>query len=112
MAKKDEIYIYDLSILSDSLVSLGKAMTLLNIYFQKRDVLNRIDVSKSTLVKVLEVSPHTVSNWLRKLVRAGAIKYKYSGSTRLNPNLYFRGTLEEFEQAQEEWNNFRGEMTG
>lgn len=112
MAKKDEIYIYDLSILSDSLVSLGKAMTLLSIYFQKCDEYNRIDVSKSTLVQVLKVSPHTVSNWLRKLVRAGAIKYKYSGSARLNPDLYFRGTSEELALARAEWNNFKGEMTG
>ena len=110
MHQKDEIYIYDLSILSESLVGLGKAMTLLNIYFQKRDVYNRIAIPKSTLVTVLGVTAHTVSNWLRKLVRAGAIKYKYSGSARLNPNLYFKGTREELERAMEEWTSFKGEM--
>lgn len=110
MGKNDKILINDLSILADRLPEIRPAMVLLNIYVQKADAQNRIDIPKRILAKVLNVTPHTISNWLRKLSNAGAIKYKYSGSARLNPNFYFYGTQENFDLAEKEWKEFKSDI--
>lgn len=110
MGKNDKFLINDLSILADRLPYIRPAMVLLNIYIQKVDAQNRADVPKTVLAKVLNVSAHTISNWLRKLSKAGAIKYKYSGSVRLNPNFYFYGTQDEFDEAEKEWKAFKSDM--
>lgn len=110
MGKNDKFLINDLSILADRLPEIRPAMVLLNIYVQKVDAQNRVELQKKTLAKVLGVSAHTISNWLRKLSKAGAIKYKYSGSARLNPFFYFYGTQEDFDAAEKEWKAFKPDM--
>lgn len=98
---------YDLSVFADRLKEIKPAMLLLNVYIQKRDSLNRIELKKDDIRAALGVERRTVTNWILKLARNGAIKYQYSGSTRLNPFFYFDGTDEEFEQAKKEWREFQ-----
>ena len=102
----NKLNIYDLSVLADNLHQIKSAMLLLNVYIQKRDVLNRIYLKKEEIANALGVSKRTVTNWIIKLVKSRAIKYRYSGSTRLNPFFSFEGTEEEYVKAIQEWESF------
>lgn len=102
----DKLNIYDLSVLADKLSEIKPAMLLLNVYIQKRDELNRIYLTKQEIADVLGVKKRTVTNWIIKLAKSGAIKYRYSGSTRLNPFFSFEGTEEEYVKAIDEWESF------
>lgn len=106
----DKVHNYDLSIFADKLAEIKSAMLLLNVYIQKRDALNRIELTKKGIANVLNKTPRTVANWILKLAKNGAIKYQYSGSTRLNPFFYFDGTQEEYAQAITEWENFQNNI--
>lgn len=105
-----QVNVYDISPFAPSLRSLGPAMVLLNVYMQKKDNLNRVQASKYDVAKALDVSPRTVANWIYKLVKAGLIKYKYSGSARLNPNFAFDGLESDFEKAKIEWESFKSDV--
>lgn len=104
------INIYDLSVFGNRLNYIKSAMLLLNIYIQKKDTLNRIEIKKDDIANVLGKSRRTVTNWIIKLARCGAIKYKYSGSTRLNPYFSFDGTATQYEEAISEWNSFESDI--
>ena len=106
----NKLNIYDLSVLSESLRYIKPAMLLLNVYMQKRDALNRINLTKDEISSALGVAKRTVTDWIIKLVKSGAIKYKYSGSTRLNPFFSFDGTDEEFTKAVQEWESFESNI--
>ena len=106
-----QINVYDISPFAPSLRSLGPATVLLTVYMQKKDNLNRVQASKYDVAKALDVSPRTVANWIYKLVKAGLIKYKYSGSARLNPNFAFEGSFADFEQAKKEWESFKSDVS-
>ena len=105
-----KINVYDLSIFGNRLQKMKSAMLLLNIYIQKCDEYNRIELKKKELADVLGKSKRTIANWIIILARNGAIKYKYSGSTRLNPFFAYSGTSEDYKQAQIEWRNFKSDI--
>lgn len=104
------INVYDLSIFGERLEKMKSAMLLLNIYIQKCDALNRIQIKKTDLADVLGKSRRTITNWIIILARNGAIKYKYSGSARLNPFFSFNGSKEDYALAQKEWNDFKSDI--
>lgn len=106
----EQVHIYDISVFENSLTYIKSAMLLLNMYYQKKDKLNRIKASKAEISAAIGVSYGSIGNWIRKLCKAGAIKYKYSGETRLNPKFAFDGTAEEYRQAIQEWQNFRSDI--
>ena len=105
-----EVCIYNLSIVSENLKEIKPAMLLLNIFMQKRDELNRIEVSKREISAALDIPVRTVARWLMLLAKNGLIKYKYSGSARLNPDFFYIGTAEDYEKALKEWHNFKSNI--
>ena len=104
------IQIKNLDILKERRRGLRSALALFYVYVEKVDALNRATISKDVLAAELHVSARTVKNWAKALTDVGAIKYKYSGSARLNPDIYFNGTKENYIKAQEEYKLFRGDL--
>lgn len=105
-----KVNVYDLSVFGNRLQKMKSAMLLLNIYIQKCDEYNRIELKKNELADVLGKSRRTITNWIIILARNGAIKYKYSGSTRLNPFFSYNGTSEDYKKAQDEWRDFKSDI--
>lgn len=101
---------YNLEPFADKLRQIKPAMVLLNVYMQKRDNLNRIECKKDDIAAALGVARRTVTNWIIILARNGLIKYKYSGSARLNPFFSFDGSEDDFEQAKNEWYSFKSDI--
>lgn len=106
----ETVHNYDLSILTSSLGLISSAMTLLNVFMQICDGHNRFDVSKKELGRVLGKSYRTISDWILRLAKSGAIKYKYSGTARLNPFFYFNGTTADYAIAISEWEKFKSDI--
>lgn len=106
----EEIKIKNVDVLNERRRALRPASRLYYYYVDQKDELNRINIKKETLASALNVSPRTVSNWVRALADAGLIKYKYSGSARLNPKNYFFGTETNYIAALEEYERFRSDV--
>ena len=106
----EEIRIKSLDVLNEKQKLLRPASRLYYYYVDHADKLNRVSIKKETLAQALNVSPRTVSNWVRALADAGLIKYKYSGSARLNPKNYFIGTANDYNAALEEYSRFRSDV--
>lgn len=110
MAKTNEVFtIYDISVIKN-LNDVRPAMQFLHVLTEICDVYGAIESSKTALAKAFDVTPHTISNWLRKLAKNGALKYKYSGITRLNPFFYFQGTQKDFDIAEQEYKAFKSDI--
>ena len=77
---------------------------------QVADKHNCLDVSKKELGQVMGKSYRTISDWILRLAKSGAIKYKYSGAARLNPFFYFNGTAADYAIAISEWKNFKSDI--
>lgn len=91
---------------------IAKASQLLLLYQMICDERNDISASKEQLIKIfdkvfgLTISRRTLSDWIKTLAENGAIKYRYSGSARLNPFFFYCGTDEEYLNVQKEYNEF------
>lgn len=110
MANKDEVFtIYDISVIKN-LNDVRSAMQFLHVLTEICDAYGAINKPKTALAKAFNVTPHTISNWLRKLAKNGALKYKYSGTARLNPFFYFHGTQADFDIAEREYKAFKSDM--
>lgn len=105
MDEKKSINVYDISVLDD-FDAVASAARLLLVYMQLRDECNKIKISKSALSNELGAGYRTVTDWINKLRRGGAIKYKYNGETILNPYFYYCGTETNFNRAKTEWEGF------
>ncbi len=105
-----QIHIYDLTSFGDRLGEIKRALLLLDVFVQIKDRLNRIHVSKRELARALGIAYRTVSLHVEILAKNGAIKYRYSGSARLNPFFSFDGTADEYELAVREWVSFRSDI--
>lgn len=104
------IYIKNTSVLNERRRNLRSATSLFNLYQERVDNLNCVKISKDALAEELNVTSRTVANWLRALSDAGVIKYKYSGSARLNPKIYFSGSEENYIKALSEYERFHGDL--
>lgn len=100
----------DFKKLQDGKRSIRSASALLHYYIDNVDALNRAHVCKDKIAEDLNVSRRTVTSWIRLLVDEEIIKFKYSGSVRLNPEIWFEGSEEEFEKASAEFLSFRGDI--
>lgn len=105
-----DVNIKNLAVLSERRAGLRPANTLFNYYVGKVDALNRAKISKEKIAKELNVSARTVSNWLHVLSAVNVLKYKYSGTMHLNPEIYFEGTKENFENALETFKRFKSDI--
>jgi len=106
----EEIRIKNVDVLNEKRRGLRPASRLYYYYVDHVDKLNRAEIKKEKLAAALNVSPRSVSNWVRALANAGLIKYKYSGSARLNPKNYFFGTETNYIAALEEYERFRSDV--
>lgn len=104
------ISIYDLNQISENLPQISPAMVLVNVFMQLCDEHNRVDVKKTVLAEALGKSRRTISEWIRMLCKSGVIKYKYSGTARLNPFFYYNGTSANYAEAQKEWKEFKSDI--
>ena len=104
------VSIYDLSPISDSLKKISPAMGLLNVLMQICDDVNALQTSKNELADALGRSRRTIADWIIRLCKSGAIKYKYSGALRLNPAIYYKGTEERYKKALIEWESFKSDI--
>ena len=102
----DEVHIYAPEIIADKFKDIASAMTLLSVYMKLADEINGIKVNKDELASVMGVTRRTITSWIIKLRDNGVIKYKYSGSTRLNPFFFYKGTRGGYEKAVKEWQTF------
>ncbi len=105
-----EICIYNLADFADVMKEIKPAMLLLNIFMAKRDDFNRIDVGKKEISAALDIPERTVARWLGILAKNGLIKYKYSGSARLNPDFFYIGTEKNYNRAKEEFQKFKSDI--
>lgn len=105
-----EIEINKFEKLNENRGKLRSATPLYNIYINEVDELNRVKITKPTLAKRLNVTRRTVGNWVHALHDAGIIKYKYSGTARLNPKVYFSGSADNYKKANEEYERFKGDL--
>ena len=106
----EEIRIKNLNVLNERRRGLRPATSLFYYYQDHADELNRVKIQKSELAAELNVSERTVSNWVRALANVGLIKYKYSGSARLNPEFWFVGSQENYKKALEEYKRFKSDI--
>ncbi len=90
--------------------AIRSSALLLNFYIENVDAWNAGKFCKDDLARKFNVSRRTVSNWIRALSDAGVIKYKYSGSARLNPKIYFSGSEEDYKKALDEFSKFRADL--
>ena len=108
--RPEELKINNVEILYERRKGLRSALSLFYYYKEHVDELNRIEMPKNNVANVLKVCDRTVKNWVKVLSRAGIIKYKYSGSVRLNPEICFSGTKENFEKALLEFKRFKSDI--
>lgn len=103
-----EISKFDLLIFDDVQVKrISKAMILLNLLIAMSNERNVVHVKKEDVASALNKSVRTVTSWIFVLCGAGAIKYKYKGEYMLNPNFYFKGSADVFEETKVEWTSYR-----
>ena len=100
----------DISVLNERRRGIRPAKSLFYFYVDNVDALNRATFSKEKLGAELNVSARTVANYILALANAGVIKYKYSGSMRLNPKNYFEGTQENYEKALLEYATYKSDV--
>lgn len=106
----NHVSINKIDVLNERRKGLRPATSLFNFYRDNVDALNRISKTKDELAARLRVSRRTISNWTRALCEVGVIKFKYSGSARLNPQVYFSGSEEDFKKAILEYETFRSDL--
>lgn len=74
------------------------------------DELGGIRTNKSALGAYLHKSRETVGAHINKLAKCNIIKYKYSGLCRINPDFYFAGPKERFEEAKNLYTAFNSDV--
>ena len=102
----EEIYVYAPQVIAGKMKAIKSAMVFLSLLMKFADEMNRIEINKGEFASQMKVDKKTITNWVNKLRDNGVIKYKYSGSTRLNPFFYYSGTRENYEKAIAEWRSF------
>lgn len=102
----EEVHIYAPEVIADKFKNIASAMTLLSVYMKLANELNEIKAGKDELAAAMGVTRRTITIWIDKLRDNGVIKYKYSGSTRLNPFFYYNGTRDGYDRAVAGWNSF------
>lgn len=104
----NEISKFDLLIFDDVQVKrISKAMILLNLLIALTNERNVVHLKKEDVASALNVSVRTVTSWIFVLCGAGAIKYKYKGEYMVNPNFYFKGSEDVFEDTKIDWLSFK-----
>lgn len=106
----EKIHIYDLTTFGERIYKIQRALFLLDILVQIKDELNGLQINKQAIATVLKKSYRSVSYWIEILAKNGAIKYRYSGSARLNPFFAFDGTAADYDEAVREWFAFRSDI--
>lgn len=90
----------------DLSISVRLLLTLVSI---SNDA-GEIRTNKEDLAKAVGSSRQTVGSHLCEFARCNLIKYKYSGTARLNPDFYFTGRPEKKASAQMEYSLFKSDI--
>lgn len=69
-----------------------------------------IRTNKSELAKAVGTSRQTVGEYVNSFARTNILKFKYSGSARLNPEFYYRGDPLRKALAISEYENFKSDV--
>jgi hypothetical protein len=107
---EEKVVIKNFEPLNERRNGLRPAVALFHYLAERCDVFNRIERPKRVIASDMNVSPRTVANWLHVLSDIDALKYKYSGSTRLNPKIYYVGTEQEYTCAINEYELFKSDI--
>lgn len=83
--------------------------TLLTL-FSVADSEGKIECTAQALAKYLKSTRQTVSTYIKDYVNSDIMKYKYSGSARLNPIFYYNGKPEDFARVCMEYENFKSDI--
>ncbi len=105
-----QIHVYDLTSFGERLGEIKRALLLLDLLVQIKDKFNRAHVRKQALAAALGYNYRTISLHMEILAKNGAIKYRYSGSVRLNPFFSFDGTAADYDEAVREWFAFSSDI--
>ncbi|MBQ3115472.1 MAG: replication/maintenance protein RepL [Clostridia bacterium] len=69
---------------------------------------NRLIIRREAVARKFHVTSRTISNWIHVLARNDVLKFKYSGTARLNPDIYYSGG--NVTKAKEDYASFRGDI--
>ena len=100
----------NVDILREKKRGLRASIPLFYYYKERVDKLNLVKIPKSDVAREMNVEERTVKNWVKALSDVGVLKYKYSGTVRLNPIHSFNGTREDYEKALSEYERFKGDL--
>ena len=90
--------------------SLNKSVQMLFLILMTVRPSGEVNLGKKSFAKHLKITEQTAGNHIKSFVESGLIKYKYSGTMRVNPNFYYTGKPEDFAQVLNEYESFKSDM--
>lgn len=87
-------------------LSVRVLLTLISL----ADEQGKIRTTLPDLVRYLGASRQSVSSHIKNFVNVGALKWRYSGSARLNPLFYYTGNPSELNNVAKEFEQFKSDM--
>lgn len=106
------MHVLDLTFFGKRYKNVARASQLLLLYLMICDEKNDISATKNQLIEIYDkvfgvaLPRRTLSDWIKTLAENGAIKYRYSGSARLNPYFYYHGDENCYDDVIKEYNDF------
>ena len=106
------MHVLDLTFFGKRYKNVARASQLLLLYLMICDEKNDISATKTQLIEIYDkvfgvaLPRRTLSDWIKILAENGAIKYKYSGSARLNPFFYYHGDADNYDDVVNDYNEF------
>ncbi|MBR2870419.1 MAG: hypothetical protein IKB98_03485 [Clostridia bacterium] len=90
--------------------SLNVSVQMLFLILSCTDANGVTRLKKKDFANYLSITEQTAGNHIKSYVNSSLIKYKYSGTIRVNPNFYYVGAPEDFEKAVREYEDFKSDM--
>lgn len=67
-------------------------------------------IKTSNVAERIGTSERTVRTYLKNYTDCNVIKFKYSGSGRINPDFYYTGELSRFSETRKEYSDFKSDF--
>ena len=108
--------VHDVAFVGKRFKNVMKASSLILLYQTLCDENNDISATKNQIIEIYEkifdvkLSRRTLSDWIKSLAENGVIKFKYSGSARLNPFFYYNGQESNYDNVLNQYKNFKSDI--
>ncbi len=70
----------------------------------------RTNINKKKFAEYLHITPQSAGIYLRELVQANVIKYKYSGDIAINPDFFYTGENKDLNDVRQNYIKFKSNM--